>query len=85
MRNTGAGPGLGNVRGDYAVINPAMGAIMQILRAFLLIPWGFMLITTVVSPSAVDDNAVVTTVVVAAVYGLKLGWRALTATLGVNR
>ncbi|MFD5871429.1 hypothetical protein [Streptomyces sp. NPDC060322] len=85
MRNTVTGLGLGTIRGDYAVINPMIGSMMQVLRGFLLILWIFMLITTVVNPDAVDGNAAVTTAVVAAVYALKLGWRLLTARLGVNR
>ncbi|GGQ21360.1 hypothetical protein GCM10010249_45090 [Streptomyces roseolilacinus] len=80
-----AGLGLGAVRGDYAVINPALGAVAQVLRGFLLLLWGALLVTTVVNPSAVDGNAAVATAVVAAVYALKFGWRRLTARLGVNR
>ncbi|WP_314247473.1 hypothetical protein [Streptomyces sp. DSM 40907] len=85
VRNGVAGLGLGDIRGDYAVISPAMGATMQVLRGFLLLLWIAMLVTTVVNPSAVDANAVGTTAVVAAVYALKFGWRRLTARLGVNR
>ncbi|MFE9676830.1 hypothetical protein ACFYO5_22220 [Streptomyces sp. NPDC006259] len=85
MRSRVAGPGLGDIRGDYAVINPSMGAMTQVLRGFLLLLWIALLVTTVVNPSAVDDNAAVMTGVVAAVYGLKFGWRRLTARLGVNR
>jgi hypothetical protein len=85
MRNTVAGLGLGEIRGDYAVINPAMGTMMQVLRGFLLILWIALLVATVVNPSAVNDNAAVATAVVAAVYALKFGWRRLTARLGLNR
>ncbi|MFD6279536.1 hypothetical protein ACFWFI_28805 [Streptomyces sp. NPDC060209] len=85
MRNRVAGPGLGEIRGDHAVINPMMGSMMQVFRGFLLIFWVVMLVTTVVNPSAVNDNALVTSIVVAAVYALKFGWRRLTARLGVNR
>ncbi|MEU1041893.1 hypothetical protein ACFYP4_08415 [Streptomyces sp. NPDC005551] len=85
MRNRVAGAGLGDVRGDYAIINPATGAMMQVLRGFLLLLWIALLVTTVVNPSAVNDNAAVATAVVAAVYALKFGWRRLTARLGVNR
>ncbi|MFE4690466.1 hypothetical protein ACFRH6_10465 [Streptomyces sp. NPDC056749] len=85
MRNRTAVPGLGVIRGDHAVINPSIGAMMQVLRGFMLILWVFMLVTTVVNPSAVNDNAIPTTAVVAAVYALKFGWRRLTALLGVNR
>uniref|UniRef100_A0AAU2K0W3 DUF304 domain-containing protein n=1 Tax=Streptomyces sp. NBC_00049 TaxID=2903617 RepID=A0AAU2K0W3_9ACTN len=85
MRNRVADLGLGEIRGDYAIINPAIGAMMQVLRGFLLISWILMLVTTVVNPSAVNDNAVGTTAVVAVVYALKFGWRRLTARLGVDR
>ncbi|MGW6982525.1 hypothetical protein ACWGE1_24340 [Streptomyces sp. NPDC054932] len=85
MRKRVADPGLGEIRGDYAVINPATGAMMQVLRGFLLLLWIAMLVTTVVNPSAVGANAVGTSAVVAAVYALKFGWRRLTARLGVNR
>ncbi|WP_238426340.1 hypothetical protein [Streptomyces adustus] len=51
----------------------------------MLLAWIAMLVTTVVNPSAVDDNAVPTTAVVVAVYALKFGWRRLTARLGANR
>ncbi|WP_086748141.1 MULTISPECIES: hypothetical protein [Streptomyces] len=85
MRNGTAGLGLGEIRGDYAIVNPATGAMAQVLRGFLLLLWIALLVATVVNPSAVDDNAVVTTAVVAAVYALKFGWRRLTARLGVNR
>ncbi|MFD0012491.1 hypothetical protein ACFWI0_17350 [[Kitasatospora] papulosa] len=85
MRNRVAVQGLGRIRGDYAVINPATGAMMQVLRGFLLILWISMLVTTVVNPSAVNDNAIPTTAAVAVVYALKFGWRRLTAVLGVTR
>jgi hypothetical protein len=84
-RNRVAGPGLGEIRGDYAVINPAIGAMVQVLRGFLLLLWIALLVATVVNPSAVNDNAAVVTAVVAAVYALKFGWRRLTTPLGVNR
>ncbi len=77
--------GLGEIRGDYAIINPAMGAMAQVLRGFLLLLWIALLVATVVNPSAVNDNAAVATAVVAVVYALKSGWRRLTARLGVNR
>ncbi|MFH8798115.1 hypothetical protein ACH4F6_00740 [Streptomyces sp. NPDC017936] len=80
-----AGLGLGDIRGDHAVINPATGAMTQVLRGFLLLLWIALLVATVVDPSAVNDNAAVMTAVVAAVYALKFGWRRLTARLGVNR
>ncbi|MGY0021128.1 hypothetical protein [Streptomyces sp. cg35] len=85
VRNRVAGMGLGEIRGDYAVINPATGAMMQVLRGFLLLGWGALLVATVVNPSAVDSNAAVATAVVAAVYALKFGWRRMTAWSGVNR
>ncbi|MFC8225935.1 hypothetical protein [Streptomyces sp. NPDC057287] len=85
MRDRVAGLGLGGIRSDHAIITPAIGSMMQTLRGFLLVAWVVMLVTTVVNPSAVDDNAVGTTAVVAAVYALKYGWRRLTALLGVNR
>jgi hypothetical protein len=80
-----AGLGLGELRGDYAIINPAIGTTMQVLRGFLLLGWIVLLVATVVNPSAVNDNAAVATAVVAAVYALKFGWRWLTARVGVNR
>ncbi|MFI1420811.1 hypothetical protein ACH4VX_23080 [Streptomyces sp. NPDC020731] len=58
---------------------------MQVLRGFLLLLWIALLVTTVVNPDAVNDNAAVATAVVAVVYALKFGWRRLTALLGVNR
>jgi hypothetical protein len=85
MRDRVAGLGLGGIRGDYAVINPAMGAMFQVLRGFLLILWIALLVATVVDPDAVNDNAAVATAVVVVVYALKFGWRLLTARLGVNR
>ncbi|MCX5416128.1 hypothetical protein [Streptomyces sp. NBC_00059] len=85
MSNRVAGLGLGQIRGDYAIINPALGAMLQVLRGFLLILWIFMLVTTVVNPSAVNDNAIPTTAVVVAVYALRYVWRLVTARLGVNR
>ena len=85
MRHRVAELGLGEIIGDHAVINPAIGTMAQVLRGFLLILWIALLVATVVDPSAVDDNAAVATVVVAAVYALKFGWRRLTAWLGVNR
>ncbi|CAL9313557.1 hypothetical protein SUDANB25_05125 [Streptomyces sp. SudanB25_2051] len=81
----GADPGLGEIRGHYAVINPAVGATMQVLRGFMLLLWGVLLVITVVDPSQVDGNAAVMTAVVAGVYAVKFGWRALSARLGVNR
>ncbi|MFD7690499.1 hypothetical protein [Streptomyces sp. NPDC059781] len=50
MRDRVAGPGLGGIRGDHAVINPAMGTMFQVLRGLLLILWIALLITTVGSP-----------------------------------
>lgn len=85
MRHRVSGAGLGDIRGDHAVINPATGSVMQVLRGFLLLLWIALLVATVVEPSAVDGNAAVATAVVAAVYALKFGWRRLTARLGVNR
>ncbi|MGW7267818.1 hypothetical protein [Streptomyces sp. NPDC054842] len=85
MRDRTAGLGLGDLRGDYAVINPAMGAMMQVLRGCLLLMWIALIVITVVNPAAVDGNAAVATVVVAVVYALKFAWRLLTARLGVNR
>ncbi|MER5512830.1 hypothetical protein ABT052_47420 [Streptomyces sp. NPDC002766] len=85
MHNRVAGLGLGDIRGDYAVINPAIGTTAQVLRGFMLLGWIVLLVTTVVNPSAVNNNAAVATAVVAAVYTLKFGWRRLTARLGVNR
>ncbi|MGX1547678.1 hypothetical protein [Streptomyces adustus] len=85
MRDRVAGLGLGEIRGDHALMTPAIGTMMQVLRGFLLLAWIAMLVTTVVNPSAVDGNAVPTTAVVVAVYALKFGWRRLTARLGVNR
>src|SRR5688500_4631135 len=81
MRDRVAGLGLGGIRGDYAVINPAMGAMFQVLRGFLLILWIALLVATVVDPDAVNDNAAVATAVVVVVYALKFGWRPLTARL----
>lgn len=85
MRDRAAELGLGGIRGDHAVINPTMGAMFQVLRGFLLCVWIALIVTTIVNPSAVDGNAAVATVVVAAVYALKFAWRLLTARLGVNR
>ncbi|MFD7770804.1 hypothetical protein [Streptomyces sp. NPDC059787] len=50
MRDRVAGPGLGGIRGDHAVINPAMGTMFQVLRGLLLILWIALLIATVGSP-----------------------------------
>ncbi len=85
MRASVAGLGLGEVRGDHAVVNPAAGVVAQVLRGILLVLWLALLVATVVDPSSVDGNAAVMTGVVAAVYAVTFGWRRLTARLGVNR
>ncbi len=85
MRTGVSNLGLGEIRGDYSIISPAVGSAAQVLRGFLVLLWIVMLGVTAFNPSAVDGNIVGTTAVVAAVYALKFGWRWLTARLGVNR
>ncbi|MCX5008962.1 hypothetical protein OHB05_41310 [Streptomyces sp. NBC_00638] len=85
MRTRVSGLGLGPIRGDYALMTPFAGTLLQILRGFLLIAWVLMAGFTVFTPDQVDGNLAWTTAVVIAVYTVTFGWRLLTARLGMNR
>ncbi|MER7576964.1 hypothetical protein [Streptomyces sp. NPDC126514] len=85
MRTRVSGLGLGPIRGDYALMPPIAGTLLQILRGFLLIAWVLMAGFTVFTPDQVDGNLAWTTAVVIAVYTVTFGWRLLTARLGMNR
>ncbi|WP_433334549.1 hypothetical protein [Spirillospora sp. CA-294931] len=65
-------PGLGEIRGDHAVISPALGSTAQVLRAFMLLLWVVLIGAAVVDPGEFTGKALIMTAAVAAVYTAKL-------------